>query len=187
MENEIETLHKNFSSLVHKTLRCLNQSIITTMHLIVTLTSTLAVDAHKQYLKRQHHKFQKCTTHTDVFYQLNLYWDYLSCDLLDKLIVQLSYTDKQFKPLKTEMGQYKRKMQRFRRHTTLILFCTVNKGREDTIPQAFKRNVYHALRQKDVTLDHVEKFREDYARTLNLKKCARMVHQVLIDRNDKRR
>ena len=63
--------------------------------------------------------------------------------------------------------------------------CTVNKGREDTIAQAFKRNVYHALRQKDVTLDHVEKFREDYARTLNLKKCARMVHQVLIDR-DKR-
>ena len=110
---------------------------------------------------------------------LNFYWDYLSYDLLDQLIEELTEKNKEFESFAGEMAAYKEDLQQFRKQTTLELFCLAEPSTlDDDPPPGFRKMIVKFDWPKTVTLEDVEVFRKRYACKYNLKECAMVLNTI---------
>ena len=109
---------------------------------------------------------------------LNFYWDYLSPDLLDKLLKELIPKESAFKAIGEEMENYKNDLQIFRQRTTLELFCQADTRTECDPPPGFTKIVGEHDWPNTVTLEDVEKFRRRYSQTYKLQRCAMMLQSI---------
>ena len=162
------------------------------MAIVYTLSSLNAVymAEHKAFLNQKAQKMNRCKSHWELFGQLNLYWNYLSYQLLDHLIKEVSlkhqyFTDLEgttveqcFRDVKSLMNSYKRDMKRFREHTPLKLFCQANEGTIDDPPPGFRKMVAKFNWPITTTLEDVEKFRQLYVRHYNLRDCSMMLNSI---------
>ena len=150
------------------------------MTVVYMLTEIRAVDQHKVFLEKRliDKSLRQCEDHLELFCLLNLYWNYLSPDLLDQLLEELIQKESSFEAIVKEMEKYKTDLQKFRQQTTLKLFCQADTSTEWDPPPEFRKIVVKHDWPDTVTLEDVEKFRRRYSQTYNLRKCAMMLHSI---------
>ena len=178
---EIKGFHRRFNSMKMKTVEFLEKFGIAVKTVVFLLTSIFAVTGeHKMFLKENHKSLRQCEDHQELFGMLNFYWNYLSPDLLDKLLEELIQKESSFEAIGEEMRNYKADLQKFRQRTTLKLFCQADTFSTecDPPPPEFRKMVVTHEWTDTVTLEDVEKFRQRYARTYNLQTCAIMLYSV---------
>ena len=145
------------------------------MKVVSLLTSVLGVDEEKKYLEDKHRDLRGSKDLLELFGHLNFYWNYLSYHLLDKLLDELIEENQKFRTIKEDMKVYKEDIQKFRKSTTLALYCKAVPHSYCDPPPGFNEIVIKHQWPATVTLEDVEKFRERFMCTLNLKDCAAMV------------
>ena len=178
MKNEIEGLRGKFKSLKDVTIRCLERCCLAVMTMVYMLSEIRSVEQHRVFLEEKHKVLFASESYLQLFSLLNLYWNYLSPDLLDQLLEELCKKESSFKPISEEMEKYKTDLRKFRQCTTLKLFCQADTSTECDPPPGFRKIVVKHDWSDTVTLEDVEKFRRRYAQTYNLQKCAIMLHII---------
>ena len=184
LEREIKGLHRRFNSIKELTIKCLEKCRITVMTVVYLLTSILGVGGHKKFLEDKYKVLRQSEDHSELFARLNLYWKYLSVDLLDGLIDELIEKNREFEEIKEEMEKYKEEINRFRESTTLVLFCQVERNMltiddvEAVPPPGFQKMVTEHQWPETVTLKDVEEFRKSFLRRFQLPECALMVYKI---------
>ena len=173
---------KRFQSLKLSTIHCLEKCRIAVAMVVFALTSIKVVGEHRLFVKKRQKSLQKCINHWELFGQLNLYWNYLSCDLLAQLIEGLSLTHQEFEPIAKDMELYKTDLQQFMKEAKLKLFCAAESEsltlQEDEPPPGFRKLVAKFNWPHTVTLAEVEKFRRCYAQKYDLQTCAMMLNNI---------
>ena len=178
VKDEIEGFRKRFKALKQSVIQCLERCCIAVMTVVYMLTEIRAVDQHKVFLEEKHKSLRQCEDHLELFCLLNLYWNYLSPDLLDQLLEELIQKESSFETIVNEMEKYKTDLQKFRQQTTLKLFCQADTSTECDPPPEFRKIVVKHDWPDTVTLEDVEEFRRRYSQTYNLRKCAMMLHSI---------
>ena len=178
MKDEINGLQKRFKSLKESVILCLERCRIAVKTVAYKLTEIRAVDQHKVFLEEKYESLRQCEDHWALFGTLNLYWNYLSPDLLDQLLEELIQVECSFKPIGEEMKKYKTDLQKFRQRTTLKHFCQSDTSTECNPPSGFQVMVVKHNWPDTATLEDVEKFRRCYAQEYNLRSCAMMLHRI---------
>ena len=175
VQAEIEMLEKRFDELKHRIRECLESYEIAVKRVADALTSLPADDKaeHKQFLESHVSALFKAANHSELFGTMNFHWDYLNYPLLDHLIRKFD-----LKEVKGEMEIYKDDIQQFREKTPLTLFCRIQKRRRINPPSDFKEMVAEFDWPDDVTLEVVERFRQEYACHYGLHECAMMLAVV---------
>ena len=139
---------------------------------------------HKKFLEDKYKVLRQSEDHSELFARLNLYWKYLSFDLLDGLIDELIEKNRKFEEIKKQIEKYKEEINRFRESTTLVLFCQVERkistidDVEAVPPLGFRKMVTKHQWPETVTLKHVEEFRKSFFRRFQLPECALMVYKI---------
>ena len=176
VQAEVEDLHRRFNSLKMTTIQGLERCQIAVIRVVYILTTILAVYEHKEYLEEKQKSLSESKNHWELFGKLNLYWTYLSCDLLEHLIKELTLINKWFCKVAQETALYMKDLEKFRKHTTLILFCEAYPRTLDKDPPpGFRKMVVEFELPEMTTLEDVEKFRRRYAGSYNLQTCAMMI------------
>ena len=178
LQGAIESFHRRFSSIKDSTIKCLEKCCITILRVVYLLTNVMNIGEHKKYLEDKQQVLRKSEDHLELFGSLNFYWNYLSFDLFDGLINELSQENSEFNEIKEEMEKYKREMEKFRESTTLVLFCEVQQHTETDPPPGFQKLVTEHQWPETVTLKDVEDFRKRFLHTLGLPECAMMVYRI---------
>ena len=152
------------------------------MTLVYMLMEIRAVEQHKVFPQERliDKSLRQCEDHWELFGMLNLYWNYLSPDLLDQLLKELILKESSFLAIGEEMEKYKTDLQNFRQRTTLKLFCQADTSTECEPPPGFQKMVIKHEWPDTVTLEDVEQFRQRYARpyAYSLQTCAIMLHSI---------
>ena len=169
VEAKIKRFRKKFGHLKNATKCSLKKHDISVDAVADALTSLPAddVEEHKQFLESHNSALFKAEDHSELFGIVNPYWNYLNYPLLDHLIEEFD-----LKEVKGDMEAFKKDIQQFREKTPLTLFCKTQKRRHINPPSDFKEMVAKFDWPDDVTLEVVEKFRQEYACHYGLHKCA---------------
>ena len=161
--DEIEGFRRRFKSLKHSVIKCLEKCCIAVMTVVYMLTEIRAVEQHKVFLQERLKSLRQCEDHWELFSLLNLYWNYLSPDLLDQLLEEIIKEKSSFEAIGKEMEKYKIDLQKFRQRTTLKLFCQADTtSTEYDPPPGFRMIVIKHNWPDTVTLEDVERFRRRY-------------------------
>ena len=180
VKDEIEGFRTRFKSLKQSVIQCLERCRIAVMTVVYMLTEIRAVDQHKVFLQERliDKSLRQCEDHWELFCLLNLYWNYLSPDLLDQLLEELIQKESSFESIIEEMEKYKTHLQKFRQRTKLKVFCQADTSTECDPPPEFRKIAVKHDWSDTVTLEDVENFRRCYSQTYNLRKCAMMLHRI---------
>ena len=178
LKMEIKVFHRWFNCVKESTIKCLEKCQIAVRIVVYMLTAILSVDKHKKFLEEKHKVLRKCDDHWELFGELNLYWNYLACDLLDKLIEELTVKNNSFESIAREMAAYKEDLQSFRKRTTLKLFCQAVPYTNEDPPPGFRKMVTTHKWPDTITLEHVENFQTSFRNTFNLQQCAMIVNSI---------
>ena len=160
------------------TIQYLEKFKICVMAVACLLTSIEAIEEHEVFLRDNHKSMYECKQHWELFGWLNFYWSYLAYDLLYQLLEVLTLKEDSFSVVLEEMEEYKKDLEKFRKSTTLEVFCLAEPHRETDPPPDFRKMVVEHNWPNTVTLEDVELFRRSFQETYNLKKCALMVKSV---------
>ena len=162
MVSAMITLIKKFNIKVRYLLNVLTQSHV----------------AHKPVPTEHMAQLRKVQNYDQLFSFLDKYCNYLTYDLLDKLILQLSYRYYSFQSIKTQIQAYKKEVRLFKKSTTLKIFCGGHINIRYVHPR-IRKHVKSYNWPKNVTLESVEGFRQRHSLTHSLERCAMIVCQVL--------
>lgn len=111
----------------------------------------------------------------ELFGHMNLHWNYLDPSLLDHLITKLD-----LKEVQVQIEKYKSNLQEFRMKTPLNLFCLAQRRKRLQLSPDFYEVAarFEWPEEEEVTLEHVEQFRQEYASHYNLHQFAMMLFDV---------
>ena len=175
---EIKGLRRRFNSLKEKTIQGLERCRIEVMIVVYMLTTIPAVQEHG-FLEEKQKKLNESTNHWELFGKLNFYWNYLSYDLLEHLIEELALKHDWFQTVAGEMAVYKKDLEDFRKHTTLVLYCEVDpRTLDEDPPPRFRKMVVKFDLPGTATLEDLEEFRRQYASSYNLQTCVMMLNRI---------
>ena len=174
IKDKIKKFEQRFNDIKNASRLCLEKCQIPVRHVANALTSLPAdeVDEHKHFLESHVKVFYQACDHSELFGTLSFNWNYLSYQLLDHLIIVFQLE------VRNEMEAYKADLKQFREETPLKLFCRTQKRRFVEPPSMFKEVVAKFDWPDDVTLEVVERFRQEYAYHYRLRECAMMLAEV---------
>ena len=178
LRSQIKRLNRRFTAIKESTIKCLEQCCIAVKVVVFMLTSIITVDLHRAFLDERRKDLHECKDHWELFTLLNFHWNYLSYDMLDQLIDELTERDSSFEAIAREMVVYKKELVEFRKRTLLKLFCLAVPGTVATPPPGFRSMVTKHHWPDTVTLEDVEKFRIKFMQTFNLQQCAMIVEVI---------
>ena len=175
VQGEIRKFERRFNALKNASRECLERLGIPVKRVADGLTSLLAddMDEHKVFLKENLSALYRAPDHSEQFGTLNFHWNYHNYQLLDHLICEFD-----LKEVKGEMKSYKADLQQFRKGTSLKLFCQSREKKHIKLPPDFHTMVVKFNWPDNVTLEDVEKFRQEYADHYSLGECAMMLAEV---------
>ena len=182
VKTEMKSFHKRFNAIQNLTMKCLEKCKIVVQTVVSLLMFVFEVDDHKEFLEEKQDSLLKCTGHLQLFGTLSLHhWNYLSYNLLDKLIEELSqkYCDGSFQKISEKMDKYKKDLQEFRQRTRLRHFYLAKPILQEETPPGFTNMVVKHKWPNTITLEDVELFRQRYAQKYSLQECALMLHSIL--------
>ena len=175
VEEGIKELDKKFNDLKNNIRECLEKHNISVKQVADTLTSLSADedDHHKMFLEAHISVLFKAADIPELFGTMNFHWNYLNPPLLGHLVKKLDLDE-----VKGQMEAYNSDLQQFRMNTPLTLFHRTQKRRHFEPPLQFRKVVAEFDWPENVTLEDVERFRQEYASHYNLRECAMMIVQV---------
>ena len=170
----INELYKRFNELKDYIKESLEKHkvLVTKVADVLTSVSPDGDDSHKMF-KKDLEKLYAAADHSVLFGHLNYHWSYLDPSLLTRLV-----RDLELKDVKEKMEVYNFDLQRFRKQTPLSLFCRTQKRKNIRVSEKFRKMVAEFDWPKDVTLEVVEQFRQEYASHYKLHEFAMMVADV---------
>ena len=131
---------------------------------------------HKVFLKENMRHLFEASGIFELFGEMNMYWNYLSYDLLAHLIEVFGTVE-----VKGEMEEYKSDLEQFRDETPIKVFCKAQeKKRMMNPPDGFEEMVTKFTWPENVTLSKVEEFRQAYICNYNLLNCTLLLNQINI-------
>ena len=136
-------------------------------------------DDHVMFLKEEIPRFLKATTIKEIFSYLDLYWSFLSTDLLEYIIDQLGDVEskRQLKQLNAEVAE-------FRKMTPLNVYWKVEEidPASRPVPNAELWQLVTDHKPNSLsgssTLDEVEKFRKQFANAFTIDKVALCISKI---------
>ena len=172
-------LLEEFSHIVLATISHFKKLNIRIKYLVNVLTQSHG--AHKSFPTQNLGQLCKVQSYDELFLLLNKCWNFLTHDLLDKLILQLSYRFYSFYCIKTQLQAYKMEVRLFKKSTSLKVFCDGHTN-DRSFPLRIAKKVRAYNWPNRVTLENVEVFHQRYSLAHSLERCARVVFQVLQSR-----
>ena len=140
----------------------------------VLMTFSLdADDCHKLFLEQRCRILVTAVSHSDIFATTNFHLNYLDPSLLDHLVRKLDVDE-----IKILMDNYKSDLHQFRMKTPVFLFCRAQKRKSIEPVPGFQEVVAKFNWTDQVTMEEVEKFRQEYASYYDLYECAMLIFQV---------
>ena len=178
VEKKIKQFERRFNKqLKWATRDCLKKRGISVEKVVDALADLPADDVpeHKQFLEGQLNILYQASDLIELFGSLNYNVNYLSYHLVEHLILQFDLE------IKGEMEAYKEDLRQFREKTPLKLFHQTQKKRHIDPPSKFEKVVAKfewPENRDDITLEDVEKFRQEYAYSYGLRDCAMMLSEI---------
>ena len=175
VEGMIDELEKKFDDLTVITEECIEKRKIRVKKVVHVLTMLApdADDRHKFFLEEKCGDLVASVSNSEVFLRMNLHWSYLDPSLLDHFVRKLNLDE-----VKNPMNAYKSDLKRFRMKTTLFLFCCAHKKKSIEPVPGFQEVVAKFNWTDKVTMEAVERFRQEYVSKYNLYECAMLITQV---------
>ena len=178
VEKKIKQFEKRFNKqLKWATRNSLEKRGISVKRVVDALADLPADDVpeHKQFLEGQLNILYQASDLIELFGSLNYNMNYLSYHLVEHLILEFELE------LKSELETYKEDLRQFREKTPLKLFHQTQKKRHIDTPSKFEKVVAKfewPEDREDITLEDVEKFRQEYAYSYGLRDCAMMLSEI---------
>ena len=175
----IKDLDTKFDDLKHKIRKCLDDRKFAVHQVADALTSMPADDSyddgdHRKIFLQSHVSILfKAASTSELFGTMNFHWNYLNPPLLEHLVQKFD-----LKEVKVEMEKYKSELRQFRMKTLLTLFCQTQRRKRIKLSPEFQEMVAEFEWPESVTLEVVERFRQEYASHYNLRECAMMIAQI---------
>ena len=171
----IKVLDMRFKTVKYHTKKCIEMQNIAVDRVADVLTSLSPDDDdhHKMFLEDHVKDFATAVNHSELFGTMNFHWNYLDPSLLDNLVRNFDLDS-----VKAEMETYKSDLQKFRMKTPLTLFCRTQKRKRIRLSPDFQEIIAEFDWENDATLEHVERFRQEYASHYKLHEFAMMIAQV---------
>ena len=171
MKKRINELYKRFNELKDYIKECLERHNVLVTKVVDVLTSVSpdGDDSHELF-RKDLAELYAAADHSVLFGRLNYHWSYLDPSLLTRLV-----RDLELKDVKERMHVYDLDLQQFRKQTPLSLFCRTQKRKKIELSPKFRKMVAEFDWPKDVTLEVVEQFRQEYASHYKLHQFAMMV------------
>ena len=172
----IDELTKQFNSLKKTIRECLEKKQVDVLSVVDVLTS-LSPDEDERYrifVLSNVSSLYRAASISEVFGVMNCHWNYLDPSLLELLVKEFNLDE-----IKAQIESYKSALMQFRMRTPLDLFCQAQKRRRRQQPEHFWEMVAKFDWPKNVTLEAVEQFRQDYASEYSLHDCAMIISQVM--------
>ena len=175
VQASIDALERMFDKLKRKTIELLEVSRVEVKNVVYELSTLPAneIGQHKMFLKENLDKLRESKDNMALFGDLNLYWTYLSPDLLKHLVIKLPHLE----GMKGDIEAYMIRLHEFRTQTPLDLFCQTDKKHSDP-PEGFAsivarfKEVKPKLASEKLTLQDIEDFRQKYGNHYKLRDFA---------------
>ena len=171
----IEVLKKKFNGLKKATRECLDRNKIPVKDVAEVLMSLSPDDddCHRMFLESRIKAFAAAVDNFELFLTMDFHWNYLDPSLLDHLVTELELVE-----VKPDMTTYQSELQQFRINTPLNLFHQTQKKKKVKLSPEFKEIVAEFDWPKDVTLEVLEQFRQEYASHYKVHEFAMMMANV---------
>ena len=171
----IEVLKKKFNSLKKATRECLEKRKIPVQDVAGVLMSLSPDDdeCHKMFLESRIKVFATAVSNSELFFNMDFHWNYLDPSLLNHLVTELELME-----VKPDMKTYQSELQQFRIKTPLNLFHQTQRKKKIKLSPEFKEMVAEFDWPKDVTLEVLEQFRQEYASQYKVHEFAMMMANV---------
>ena len=171
----IEVLKKKFNGLKKATRECLEKHKILVQDVAEVLTSLSPDDdeCNRMFLESHIKVIATAGNNSELFLTMNFHWNYLDPSLLNHLVTELELVE-----VKPNMITYQSELQQFRMKTPLNLFHQTQRKKKVELSPKFKEMVAKFELPKDVSLEVLEQFRQEYASHYRLHEFAMMVADV---------
>lgn len=171
-------LEAKFLSLTDKARQAVNLSGISLSQFCMLLTQIPAAMKDDKitirYFRDNIRLFNQSSSIDEIFYHLNLYWDFLNYGLLEHIVDRLENDE-----FKQEMEKYVHELTSFKRTTTLREFSCVWHHKSVKVPCDLRKLVTkHDKSWMDRTLEEVEQFREKFSVKFSLSKFSLILIQI---------
>ena len=172
-----DKLEKKFNNIVLLTKKSIKRLKITMQYVFIALMEGAQ---HKALPAECQNLVHAAVTLDDLFH--SPFSNYLAYEMLEMMINRLSlrYTYS-FKNLKAKLELYKKDLVKFRKSTTLVIYCRVcskMNSPQHNIPKHLLKKITTYKWSETITLEEVEQFRTRHARTYTLDQCALMVNFI---------
>ena len=173
VNSEISRLRSSFKVYKSRVKECLKRRRVPVKKIIDVLTSADVDECQRTFLLSHLSDLFKAADHDQLFVTMNFGWDYLDPSLLDHLVVEFELED-----VKIEMVEYKSSLQQFRIKAPLTLFCDTRKRKKIEIQDSTRDSVNGFDWEENISLDSVERFRQQCTPHLSLGECAVIVADI---------
>ena len=172
---KIEILKKKFNGLKKATRECLDRKIIPVKDVTEVLMSLSPDDdeCHRMFLESRIKAFAAAVDNFELFLTMDFHWNYLDPSLLNHLVTELELVE-----VKPDMTTYQSELKQFRMETPLNLFHQTQRKKKIKLSPEFREMVAEFDWPKDVTLEVLEQFRQEYASQYKVHEFAMMMANV---------
>ena len=177
MERRIKLLTKWFERLRKETLEQIKNDGVAVSDLCdkVSSLNALAFDKSIEKFLEDKMKLLSCSdTHELIFRYLNMYWNYLSYHLLERLICDYEMDD-----LEKKMEEFKAEVMEFMEQTPVKVYAAAQKSQGVEPPDGFVKFVSHHKYPKDSLLKCVEDIRRKLGTHYKFEEYALMLSTAL--------
>ena len=171
---EIQEFEERFSSLAYKAQDYLQEhhTNVKKFRHNLTLLPLNIKEQHLKFLKDNFSNFKNAEDLDDIFYHLNLYWNFFDYGLLEYIINKLCDEG-----LKLKMSLYSKDMEKFRKRTSLSELMKNWQQPRVKIPPHFKEVVTRLNHNaEECTLEYLDNFRRNFCANFSLYSFILMFH-----------
>ena len=173
LEMSIKELESNFLKVVlacQVDCECVD---IKTIKTYVTLIPAMMKSEHKLFLKECEPVLAHACCVTEIFIELNSYWDFINYGILDHLVEKCGHNQ-----TKQLMKQFVRDVKAFMENTKLTDFMRIWRGRKEVPPGFSQLIVRHQLNPQLITLSDLDEFRKDFCQQFSLCQVVLMLRSM---------
>jgi hypothetical protein len=175
LKGRVKGLRQRFRSITKSTIQCLEKCQVAVVTVVSLVTTILGFNVREAVRGRHKKDLTECRDHWELFGYLNLYWNYLSFNLLKELLDEHALKD--CSHAKNEIVVYMEEVERFRQDTSLLLYCRAV-CHTGFAPPGFQTMVTEHEFTETATLQSLEDFRKRFLETFSLPCCAMLLDGV---------
>ena len=177
---QIRNFRLRFKAIRNATIECLEKSSQISMATVVFyITSILGIRVQQSEIEHFLDGYEE--NFVKLFEFLDLYWNYYSYDLLDKLIERLVVNEILFESVKKQMEEYEEDMEIFREHTDMKEMFQgqfLSFTEFYALPKDSKKFIVRIEYPFVQTLQDLENVREHLASERSISQCALLLKSI---------